>query len=198
MRIVDGDPRNIKITTAEDRAIAEAITRSSGDRPARTGRAGTGYDLHRLADGRPLVLAGICIAPHRGPDGHSDGDVVSHAVVDAMFGAAAAGDIGRHFPNTDPAWKDAPGLDLLARAHAILAARRFTITNIDVTVVLERPKLSGRIDEIAAALAAGLGLPAAAVSVKAKTNEGVDAVGRGEAIAAHAIVLASRTSGPDA
>lgn len=187
--IVDGEATNVKITTPDDLDAARRRLEPAGV------RAGTGYDLHRLADGRPLMLAGVCIDPHRGPVGHSDGDVVSHAVVDAMFGAAAAGDIGRHFPNTDAAWKDAPGLDLLARANAILAEKGFAVANVDVTVVLERPKLSGRIDAIAAALAASLGLPTGAVSVKAKTNEGVDAVGRGEAIAAHAIVLVTRTGG---
>jgi 2-C-methyl-D-erythritol 4-phosphate cytidylyltransferase/2-C-methyl-D-erythritol 2,4-cyclodiphosphate synthase len=190
--IVNGEETNVKITTPEDLEAARRRLEGPGL------RAGTGYDLHRLSEGRPLTLAGICIDPDRGPVGHSDGDVVSHAVVDAMFGAAAAGDIGRHFPNTDAAWKDAPGLDLIGRARAILHDRGFAVTNVDVTVVLERPKLSPRIDEIALALAGALGLPRDAVSVKAKTNEGVDAVGRGEAIAAHAVALVARGSGPDA
>jgi 2-C-methyl-D-erythritol 4-phosphate cytidylyltransferase/2-C-methyl-D-erythritol 2,4-cyclodiphosphate synthase len=190
--IVDGEETNVKITTAED--LDAARQRHEGA----SVRAGTGYDLHRLSDGRPLMLAGVCVDPARGPVGHSDGDVVSHAVVDAMFGATAAGDIGRHFPNTDPAWKDAPGLDLLGRARAILHDRGFTVTNVDVTVVLERPRLSPHIDEIASGLASVLGLPREAVSVKAKTNEGVDAVGRGEAIAAHAVALVARGRGTGA
>jgi 2-C-methyl-D-erythritol 4-phosphate cytidylyltransferase/2-C-methyl-D-erythritol 2,4-cyclodiphosphate synthase len=187
--IVEGDETNVKITTPQDLDAARQRHDGAGV------RAGTGYDLHRLSDGRPLMLAGVCIDRERGPVGHSDGDVVSHAVVDAMFGAAAAGDIGRHFPNTDPAWKDAPGLDLLGRARAILHDRGFAVTNVDVTVVLERPKLSPHIEEIATGLATALELPREAVSVKAKTNEGVDAVGRGEAIAAHAVALVARGRG---
>jgi 2-C-methyl-D-erythritol 2,4-cyclodiphosphate synthase len=152
-------------------------------------RVGTGYDLHRLAEGRPLVLAGVHVPFDRGPLGHSDGDVVCHAIVDALLGAAAAGDIGRHFSNTDPRWKDAAGLDLLARAAAILEASGCAAAGVDVTVVLERPKLAPHIDAIRAAIAGVLGVAIDRVSVKAKTNEGVDAVGRGEAIAAHAVAV---------
>ncbi len=152
-------------------------------------RVGTGYDLHRLADGRPLVLAGVVVSPDRGPVGHSDGDVVCHAIVDALFGAAAAGDIGRHFPDTDPAWKGAPGVDLLGRAVAIVAAAGFRPASVDCTVVLERPKLAPHVDAIRERLAAVLGLDASAVGLKAKTNEGVDAVGRGEAVAAYAVAV---------
>ena len=103
----------MKITTSDDLALARATLGA-------TTRVGSGYDLHRLVAGRPLVLAGIVVWNDRGPDSHSDGDVLCHSLVDAMLGAVAAGDIGRHFPNTDPAWKDAPGLDLLARAAAIV------------------------------------------------------------------------------
>jgi 2-C-methyl-D-erythritol 4-phosphate cytidylyltransferase/2-C-methyl-D-erythritol 2,4-cyclodiphosphate synthase len=190
--IVDGEESNVKITTPQDLDAARRRQDAAGV------RAGTGYDLHRLADERSLVLAGVVVDPRRGPVSHSDGDVVSHAVVDAMLGAAAAGDIGRHFPNTELAWKDAPGLDLVARARVILHDRGFTVTNVDVTVVLERPKLSPHIDAIAAGLAGVLGLASETVSVKAKTNEGVDSVGRGEAIAAHAIVLVVRGFGAPA
>jgi 2-C-methyl-D-erythritol 2,4-cyclodiphosphate synthase len=150
---------------------------------------GTGYDLHRLVPGRPLVLAGEHLPFDRGPDGHSDGDVVCHALCDALFGASGAGDIGQHFPNTDPAWKDAPGLDLLTRAVALLASRGWRVTNVDVTVILERPKLVAHLPSIRRNLAAVLSLPVEAVSVKGKTNEGVDATGRGEAIAAHAVAM---------
>jgi 2-C-methyl-D-erythritol 2,4-cyclodiphosphate synthase len=150
---------------------------------------GTGYDLHRLVAGRPLVLAGVVLPADVGPDGHSDGDVVCHALVDAIFGAAALGDIGRHFPNTDARWKDAAGLDLLARGIAIVGEHGWRPASADVTVVLERPKLVPHIDEIRRRLAAVLGVEVTAVSVKGKTNEGVDAVGRGEAIAAHAVAV---------
>jgi len=139
--------------------------------------------------GRPLVLAGVEIPFERGPEGHSDGDVVCHAVIDAMLGAAAQGDIGRHFSNTDPRWKDAPGLDLLERARAIIEAAGWMVSSIDVTVILERPKLAPHVPAIVERLAHGLGVSVDRVSVKGKTNEGVDAVGRGEAMAAHAVVV---------
>ncbi len=180
--VVPGDARNVKITTADDLAAARA-TFTSGP------RVGTGFDLHRLVEGRPLVLAGVTLPSDRGPLGHSDGDVLCHSLIDAMLGAAGQGDIGRHFPNTDPRWNGAPGLDLLARACGILHTAGFAVANVDVTVVLEKPKLVPHLDDIRSALAGVLGLAVDRVSVKAKTNEGVDAVGRGEAIAAHATAL---------
>jgi 2-C-methyl-D-erythritol 4-phosphate cytidylyltransferase/2-C-methyl-D-erythritol 2,4-cyclodiphosphate synthase len=182
VRVVSGDERNIKITTADDLAGARAALTA-------VPRIGTGYDLHRLVDGRPLVLAGVVVSADRGPLGHSDGDVICHALADALFGAAGAGDIGRHFPDTDPAWKGAAGLDLLARSVAIVRERGLAISNVDVTVVLERPKLAPHVDEIRQRLARVLAASVDRVSVKAKTSEGVDAVGRGEAIAAHAIAV---------
>lgn len=180
--MVEGDERNVKITTPDD--LAQARERRAG-----TPRVGTGYDLHRLVEGRPLVLAGITLPFERGPLGHSDGDVLCHALTDALLGAAGAGDIGRHFPNTDPAWKDAAGLDLLARAVAIVRAAGFAPASCDVTIILERPKLVPYIERLRARLADVLGVDVSAVSVKGKTNEGVDAVGRGEAIAAHAVAM---------
>ena len=157
--------------------------------PARTGRAGTGYDLHRLVAGRRLVLGGVTIPFDRGGLGHSDADVICHAVTDAIFGAACLGDIGRHFPDSDPRWKDASSLDLLARAVALAAEHGFEVGNVDVTVVLEAPKIRDHVDAMRTAVAQAIGIDAARVSIKGKTNEGVDAVGRGEAIAAHAIAL---------
>jgi 2-C-methyl-D-erythritol 4-phosphate cytidylyltransferase/2-C-methyl-D-erythritol 2,4-cyclodiphosphate synthase len=209
VRVVVGEATNIKITTPEDLSMAEAILRSedrgmrneSSDRsairnpqsavskPARTGRAGTGYDLHRLVEGRPLILGGVRIPSDRGAIGHSDADVVCHAVTDAILGALSLGDIGRHFPDTDARWKGANSLDLLARAVAIADEHGYEIGNVDVTVVLERPKIKDHVDAMRANLAQALGVDAARVSVKGKTNEGVDAVGRGEAVAAHAIAL---------
>jgi 2-C-methyl-D-erythritol 4-phosphate cytidylyltransferase/2-C-methyl-D-erythritol 2,4-cyclodiphosphate synthase len=180
--VVEGDERNVKITTAEDLALARA-------RAAGAPRVGTGYDLHRLVDGRPLVLAGEIVPCDRGPAGHSDGDVVCHALIDAMLGAAAAGDIGQHFPNNDVRWQDAPGLDLLQRTVEITRSRGWATASADVTVVLERPKLAPHIPAIRAALARVLGIDESQVSVKAKTNEGVDAVGRGDAMAAHAVAV---------
>jgi 2-C-methyl-D-erythritol 2,4-cyclodiphosphate synthase len=140
------------------------------------------------------VLAGVELSADRGPHGHSDGDVVCHALIDAMLGAAGAGDIGRHFPDTDPAWKSAPGLDLLARTLTIVAGRGWHVASLDVTVVLELPKLAPHADAIRDRLAAVLGLEPDAVNIKGKTNEGVDAVGRGDAIAAHAVAVLVRGS----
>ena len=182
VRLVEGDEQNVKITTPDDLALAR-------HRILSVPRVGTGYDLHRLVDGRPLVLAGVRVPSPRGPLGHSDGDVACHALVDAMLGAAGAGDIGQHFPNSDPRWKDAPGLDLLARAHDIVRRRGLSVTSADVTIVLEQPKLAPHVPAIRAALAGALGLQPDEVGVKAKTNEGLDAVGRGEAIAAHAVAV---------
>ena len=189
VHLVAGDANNIKITTAEDLDAARRIMR-----PARTGRAGLGCDLHRLVPGRPLVLGGVTIPSERGAQGHSDADVVCHAVTDAILGAAALGDIGFHFPDSDPRWKDARSLDLLRQTVSMAAERGFEVGNVDVTVMLESPKLRGYIDQIRRSLAGALGIEADRISVKAKTNEGVDAIGRGEAIAAQAIaLLRSRT-----
>lgn len=195
--LVDGEASNIKITTPEDLRIAEAIAaETAGGRrpsdiglPVRTGRAGTGYDLHRLVDGRPLILGGVTIPSDRGAAGHSDADAVCHAVTDAILGAAALGDIGRHFPDTDARWKDADSIELLRRVVALVAAQGLMVGNVDVTVILENPKIRDHVDAMRASLAAALGVDVARVSIKGKTNEGVDAVGRGEAIAAHAIAL---------
>jgi 2-C-methyl-D-erythritol 4-phosphate cytidylyltransferase / 2-C-methyl-D-erythritol 2,4-cyclodiphosphate synthase len=194
VRLVDGEATNIKITTADDLTMAEAIASSgrkdvSRTAPARTGRAGTGYDLHRLVEGRPLVIGGVVVPSDRGALGHSDADVVCHAATDAILGAAGLGDIGRHFPDTDPRWKDASSLDLLARAVALVAEQGFEVGNVDVTVVLERPKIKDHVDAMRASVARAIGVDASRVSIKGKTNEGVDAIGRGEAIAAHAVAL---------
>jgi 2-C-methyl-D-erythritol 4-phosphate cytidylyltransferase / 2-C-methyl-D-erythritol 2,4-cyclodiphosphate synthase len=192
VRIVEGEASNIKITTPEDLEIAGAIARAAG-RPARTGRAGLGYDLHRLVEGRALVLGGVVVTAEKGALGHSDADVVCHAATDAILGALCLGDIGMHFPDTDPRWKDARSLDLLRQAAAMAGAQGYEIGNLDVTVLLEAPKLRGHIDAVRSSLAAALGIDADRISVKAKTNEGVDAIGRGEAIAAQAIALLRRT-----
>jgi 2-C-methyl-D-erythritol 4-phosphate cytidylyltransferase/2-C-methyl-D-erythritol 2,4-cyclodiphosphate synthase len=180
--VVHGDERNLKVTTPQD---LETARRQLGLGP----RVGTGYDLHRLVAGRPLVLAGVTLPSEVGPLGHSDGDVLCHSLVDAIFGAAGAGDIGQHFPNTDPRWKDAAGLDLLARGVGIVGDLGWRVTSADVTVVLERPKLAPHLAEIRRRLAEVLSVSVDQVSVKGKTNEGVDAVGRGEAIAAHAVAV---------
>jgi 2-C-methyl-D-erythritol 4-phosphate cytidylyltransferase / 2-C-methyl-D-erythritol 2,4-cyclodiphosphate synthase len=185
--LVDGEETNIKITTPGDLLVAEAIASGNGSaKPARTGRAGTGYDSHRLVEGRPLILGGVAIPFDRGLVGHSDADALCHAITDAILGAAAAGDIGRHFPDTDAAWKDASSIDLLRRVVTLVREMGFEVGNVDATVIAERPKLAPHIDAIRASLAAAVGIAVDRVSVKAKTNEGLDAVGRGEAIVVHA------------
>lgn len=188
VRIVPGDPSNVKITTGSD--LESARRHAGGERAVSgAGRIGIGYDLHRLIEGRPLTLGGVRIQSDRGALGHSDADVVCHAVTDAVLGAARAGDIGEHFPDTDPRWKDADSLELLQRAVALVGERGLRVHNVDVVIVLERPKLAAHRGAIEARLAEAIGIEASGVSVKAKTNEGMDAVGRGEAIAAHAVAL---------
>ena len=161
-------------------------------------RIGTGYDLHRLVEGRPLLLGGVEIPSPRGATGHSDADVVCHAATDAILGASSLGDIGRHFPDSDQQWKGASSVDLLRRCVAMVHSAGFTVVNLDVVVILERPKIAPYLDEIRRQLAAALEIAVDRVSVKGKTNEGVDAVGRGEAIAAHAVaLLAAATLNPE-
>ncbi len=150
-------------------------------------RSGIGYDLHRLADGRPLVIGGITVPFEKGPLGHSDGDVLAHAICDALLGAAGAGDIGTHFPDTDPKWRGAASLKFLEHARSLVDARGLKIAHIDAVVICERPRLGPHFPAMRETLARALGIAADEVHLKAKTNEGVDAVGRGEAIAAYAI-----------
>ena len=187
VRIVAGETTNLKITTMTDLKAAEAI--AAGERAPATVRVGIGYDLHRLVEGRPLVLGGVTVPAEKGLAGHSDVDVLAHAMTDAILGAIARGDIGRHFPDTDPQWKDASSLAMLAYAVSLAAEAGYDIVNVDAVVIAERPKLAPHIETIRASLAAVLGIEAARISLKGKTNEGVDAIGRGEAMAVHAVVL---------
>jgi 2-C-methyl-D-erythritol 4-phosphate cytidylyltransferase/2-C-methyl-D-erythritol 2,4-cyclodiphosphate synthase len=194
VHVVEGDPRNIKITTPEDLATAQAVAlRTSLDRPQgfshRLMRIGNGYDLHKLIAGRPLILAGVKIPFELGLLGHSDADIVCHAVADAILGAAGIGDIGRLFPDTDPKWKDADSIALLSGAVARLHEAGYRVSNVDVTVIAQKPKLLPYLDQMRANLAAALGIEPGAVSVKGKTNEGVDSMGQGESMAAHAVAL---------
>jgi len=152
-------------------------------------RAGIGYDLHRLAEGRKLILGGIEVPFSKGSVGHSDGDALAHAICDALLGAAGLGDIGTHFPDSDPKWKDVSSLRFLERVRELLAEKRLRIAHLDAVVITEKPKLGPHFPAMREALAKSLGIPASAINLKAKTNEGVDAIGHGEAIAAHAIVI---------
>ena len=152
-------------------------------------RVGLGYDTHRLVEGRRLVLGGVTIDFERGLEGHSDADALCHAIIDALLGAAALGDIGSHFPNTDERWRGADSLELLGRTAALLHERNFVIGNLDAIVVAEAPRLAPYIPAMRQQLARALSIEVERVSVKATTDEGLGPVGRGEAISARAIAL---------
>ncbi len=162
-----------------------------GNKPNDLRRVGLGNDLHRLAPGRKLILGGVKIPFDKGPVGHSDGDALSHAICDALLGAAALGDIGRHFPDTSAKWHNASSLLFLRHVRKLLDRAGLAITNVDATIGLERPKLAPYILRMEKKVAAALGLKPSQVSVKAKSGEGLDAVGRGEAVRADAIALIS-------
>jgi 2-C-methyl-D-erythritol 2,4-cyclodiphosphate synthase len=150
-------------------------------------RCGIGYDLHRLVEGRPLVVGGITLPFDKGPAGHSDGDVLAHALCDALLGAAGLGDIGRLFPDSDPKWKGANSLMFLEHARKLLDGKCFTIDYVDAVVIMEKPKLGPHFPQMREVLAKSLRVSPETIHLKAKTNEGVDAIGRGDAIAAHVV-----------
>jgi len=153
-------------------------------------RIGIGYDLHRLVEGRPLILGGVRIPYEKGLEGHSDADALAHAVIDALLGAAALGNIGRMFPDNDPRYKDANSLDLLDQAVLAVGKKGYIVVNADATIIAEAPKLNPYLDQMRHNLAARLGVWSSdQVSVKAKTNEGVGPEGRGEAISVQAVAL---------
>jgi 2-C-methyl-D-erythritol 2,4-cyclodiphosphate synthase len=150
-------------------------------------RVGIGYDSHRFVEGRPLVLGGITIPHSRGLAGHSDADAVTHALIDAILGAAAAGDIGQLFPDTDSRWKDADSMELLRSAQELIRRRGYAVVQADLTIVVEQPRLAPYLELMAGTLAQQLGTPAGSVSLKAKTNETMGFIGRGEGIAVIAV-----------
>ena len=152
-------------------------------------RVGIGYDIHRLADGRRLILGGVEIPFEKGLMGHSDADVLTHAICDALLGAAALGDIGTHFPDSEPQFAGASSLDLLARVMELVGETGFLVANIDSVILAERPRLAPYIQTMRERLAAVLNIEVTQVSVKAKTGEGLESVGRGEAMAAQVIAL---------
>ena len=182
VQLTQGDYANLKITTREDlpRPVQKEETRM---------RIGHGYDVHRLVEGRKLILGGVEIPFEKGLLGHSDADVLAHAVMDAVLGAAALGDIGQHFPDNDPAYAGADSLELARHVARILSEHGYRVENIDATILCQRPKLAPHIPAMQANLAAAFGLPVDAVSVKATTEEHLGFTGEGLGIAAHAVAL---------
>jgi len=194
VHLVPGAPDNLKITRPEDLPLAEAILRARHPEPVAHTRVGLGYDVHRLVPGRRLVLGGVEIADPqgRGLDGHSDADVLLHALMDALLGAAGLPDIGHLFPNTDPAYAGADSARLLAEVAGRIAAEGYIVVNVDVTVIAESPKIAPYVGEMRRIIAGCLGLEPAQVGIKATTNEGLGALGAGAGIAAHAVAGLAR------
>jgi len=196
--IVEGSPDNIKITRPLDLKLAELLTGTSvqvekgADMKDPDMRVGHGIDYHCLVEGRKLILGGVTVPFEKGLDGHSDADVLSHAVCDAILGAAAMGDIGQHFPDTDPANKERSSMEFLKEIRAKVQEKGWAIRNVDGTILAQLPKLSPYMQEMQKNIAAVLGLDDGQVSIKATTTEGLNAEGRGEGISAHAVVLLFR------
>lgn len=186
VRLVPGDPVNFKVTVPEDLALAEAVLSRQHD-ATRAPRVGIGFDCHRFAPGRPLVLGGVDVPHALGLLGHSDADVIAHAVMDAVLGAAGCGDIGHHFPPTNPAYRGANSMVLLGRVRDLVAERGWRPVHVDVVVMAEAPRLAPHVPAMRAAMAEALRLPVESVNVKATTAEGMGAIGREEGIAAHAV-----------
>ena len=182
VRMVEDSPRNLKVTVPADLDLAEAY---AGQR--QIVRTGIGYDAHRLALGRLLRVGGVEIPWPRGLAGHSDADVLAHAIMDALLGGAGLGDLGRHFPPGDPAFRGADSIELLRRVAAMAAGAGWRVVHVDSTVLAEAPRLAPYIPQMRERLAAALGVDSSTVNVKATTTEGMGAIGRGEGIAAHAV-----------
>lgn len=190
VKLIMGDYRNIKLTTPEDLLAARAYLGGEGGK--KTVRIGYGYDVHRLVEGRKLILAGVEVPFEKGLLGHSDADVIAHAVADALLGAAALGDIGHLFPDTDPRYDGADSLKLLAEVCRLLREKGFSIGNIDATLLAQRPKIAPHIVQMRENLAAACGIPVGQVSVKATTEERLGFTGREEGMAASAVCLLER------
>ena len=182
VRMVEDSPRNLKVTVPADLDLAEAYARQR-----QMVRTGIGYDAHRLALGRLLRVGGVEIPWPRGLAGHSDADVLAHAIMDALLGGAGLGDLGRHFPPGDPAFRGADSIELLRRVTAMAAGAGWRVVHVDSTVLAEAPRLAPYIPQMQERLAAALGVDSSAVNIKATTTEGMGAIGRGEGIAAHAV-----------
>jgi 2-C-methyl-D-erythritol 4-phosphate cytidylyltransferase/2-C-methyl-D-erythritol 2,4-cyclodiphosphate synthase len=198
--VVEGSASNIKITTPEDLILAERLfeqmnaERSAIRNPHLATRIGIGNDIHRLVEGRKLILGGVEILFDRGLLGHSDGDSLTHAITDALLGAAGLGDIGSHFSDKDPRWAGADSLVFLRHVCGLLAERGYGIANVDATILAERPKMAPHIPAMIAKLAQAMEIDQSQINIKAKTNEGLDAIGRGEAIGAQAVTLITATT----
>jgi 2-C-methyl-D-erythritol 4-phosphate cytidylyltransferase/2-C-methyl-D-erythritol 2,4-cyclodiphosphate synthase len=190
VRVVEGETTNLKITTAEDLAIADALLRAGSPEDRRTG---LGYDAHRLVPDRRLVLGGVAIPFDRGLSGHSDADAVLHAVIDGLLGAAGLPDIGQHFPPDDPSYRGADSRVLLAKAVERVRQSGFVPVQVDVVIVAEAPRLASHLPAMRRAIAEGLVVPEGAVGLKATTTDGLGAIGRGEGIAAQAVVTIRRS-----
>ena len=184
VKLVKGLDTNLKLTKPEDIALAKALMKESKDM-----RIGHGYDVHKLVEGRDLILGGVKIAYEKGLLGHSDADVLTHAVMDALLGAAALGDIGKLFPDNDPAYKGADSIMLLRHVAKRVGEEGYTIGNIDATILCQRPKLAPHIPQMRQIIADACGIDVTCVSVKATTEEGLGFTGRGEGIAAHCVCL---------
>lgn len=189
---VRGAANNIKITRPIDLKLAELIlTESSGstEKGSAMIRVGQGIDCHRLVEGRRLILGGVLIPFEKGLEGHSDADVLTHAICDALLGAAAMGDIGQHFPDTDPAHRSRPSLEFLGEVRAKLRQAGWIVRNVDAVLIVQRPRLAPFVPEMRRKIAESLGVQEEDVSVKATTTEGMNAEGRGEGISAQAVAL---------
>jgi len=190
--IVEGSYENIKVTTPPDVGTAEAVLAARGESREPATRIGHGYDVHRFAPGRRLFLGGIEFPGEEGLLGHSDADVLIHAVMDALLGASGAPDIGRLFPDTDPSYKDIRSTELLARTAGRIAELGWRIVNVDVTLIAERPRIAKRVPEMQAVIAESLRISPAQVGIKASTAEGLGFVGEGLGIECHAVALLHR------
>ena len=187
VHLVFGDPRNFKVTRPDDLWLAEAVLQSRREQNMSQTRIGFGYDIHPFVAGRRLMLGGVEIPSPRGLDGHSDADVLLHALCDALLGAAGLPDIGNLFPNTDSAYKDIASIRLLREVRERLALAGYGIGNVDLTLIAEAPKIASHVPQMRAQIAEALHIEPARVGIKATTNEGLGSLGRGEGIAAHAV-----------
>lgn len=197
VKVVEGSEKNIKITRTEDLVLARAILREEAEGGENLAEklqycSGYGYDAHRLVTGRPLILGGERISNDKGLEGHSDADVIIHALCDAILGAAGAGDIGQHFPDTDPKFKNISSLTILKEVTAIATGKGFNLVNADITVVAQKPKLAPYFEAMKNNLAAACGASPESINLKATTTEKMGFAGRGEGMCAHAVVMMAR------